>query len=393
MKKIKFLDGLRGLMSINVVLNHLFVVFYPALLYINFNSTTKFQKWFASSPFASLINGNIAVQYFFILSSFLLALSIMSKDSKFNIKDIISKFIKRYLRLLPIVFVSIFLMFILMKTKLLYTNKISSLIINSTFFDNKLNFNPSLKLALYDSFISTFFIKNIYVSPFWTIKNEMMGFILVLILVTLFKNSKFRRIIYIVLGICLYVIKRTDLVVFIFGIILADLYFKNTEDTTVLSKKYYKLINSKLFIYLCLIIGLYLATVPFAYTGIHSIFKPFKSYLYIYTVRALGVTLSIYALLKIKNIQKIFESKKLLFLGKISFCTYAIHWPIMVSLQYFLFHLFIKNNVVYFWAVMFSFLLTLPVILVCSYLIYKYIDSKNILNNLIRKVSIYLNKE
>lgn len=390
MKKIKFLEGLRGLMSINVVLNHVFVVFYPTLLYINFNDTTKYQKWFASSIFASFINGNIAVQYFFILSSFLLAISIMKKNNKFSIKDIVSKFIKRYLRLLPVVFSSIFLMFILMKTNLVYVSKIKDLMINYNFFNNKLNFRPSFTLALYDALVSTFFIKNIYISPFWTIKNEMMGFIFVLILVSLFKNSKFRRIIYVCLCIILYAFRRTDLVIFIFGIILADLYYKNELETTLLSNKYYKCINSKIFIYLCLIIGLYFATIPYTYTGIHSIFKPLKKYLYIYTVRAFGVTLSIYALLKLEKIQRIFENKYLLFLGKISFCTYAIHWPIMVSLQYFLFYIFIKNNILYLWSVFLSFILTLPVIILSSYLIYKYIDSKNILNNLFRKVSIYL---
>lgn len=82
MKKIRSLDDLRGLMTINVVLNHFIVVFFPSMFFLDPGSTSKFQVFYSKSPFAMLTNGNIDVKYFFVLSGFLVALSVFNTNIK-----------------------------------------------------------------------------------------------------------------------------------------------------------------------------------------------------------------------------------------------------------------------------------------------------------------------
>lgn len=94
--RITFLDGIRGLMAINVLLCHFVCVYFPSM-YSTTNANLSEGAIFSYTPLSALVNGSVAVIYFFLLSGFLLSLSIFQKGS-WNIKKILTKWCERYLR-------------------------------------------------------------------------------------------------------------------------------------------------------------------------------------------------------------------------------------------------------------------------------------------------------
>jgi len=70
--KLAYLEGIRGLMAFNVVLCHFICIYYPQMYFPDFEGVSKgFLCYFSTTPLSILINGNIAVQYFFVLTGFL----------------------------------------------------------------------------------------------------------------------------------------------------------------------------------------------------------------------------------------------------------------------------------------------------------------------------------
>ncbi|WP_443147193.1 acyltransferase family protein [Paenibacillus sp. KACC 21273] len=76
MQKLKYLDGLRGLAALIVVISHFVVAFYPSLYNGSIDSVhtqKSLELWISKSPFNLFYNGNFAVCVFFVLSGYVLS--------------------------------------------------------------------------------------------------------------------------------------------------------------------------------------------------------------------------------------------------------------------------------------------------------------------------------
>lgn len=60
-----------------------------------------------------------------------------------------------------------------------------------------------------------------------------------------------------------------------------------------------------------------------------------------------------------------------MFLGDLSFPIYAFHWPLMLTVEAGLFKYFMELDITYDVAAVSAFLLTLPVIILVSYIVYR----------------------
>lgn len=219
-ERLNYLDGIRGIMAVNVIFNHFTVLFFPQLYYVSYGG------WWARSPLAVLNNGNIAVQYFFVLSAFLLTLKLY--QIKITIFDMIKGVIKRYFRLLPMVALATLFAYGLMKVGFMYHLALENYIGHYESISAYNNFVPSLKGVLYNSFFKTFVESNDYVGPFWTIKWEISGCVLLFILLLL-KEKKILFYVMSMLAMCVFYFKAQNLISFVLGMLLAVCFLKRNK--------------------------------------------------------------------------------------------------------------------------------------------------------------------
>ena len=101
--KLSSLEGLRGIASFIVVIDHYILAFFPAMFFpLKYAFHYPIEKVIASTPLSILYNGDLAVVIFFVLSGFVLSFKFFQKPDK---EIAISSFIKRYPRLtIPVIF-------------------------------------------------------------------------------------------------------------------------------------------------------------------------------------------------------------------------------------------------------------------------------------------------
>ncbi len=373
--RLDYLDGLRGIMAINVVLNHFIVVFFPGIFY-----TSNGINLFNSTPIQAAYNGAVAVSYFFTLSGFLTAYFMLQK-TKITIKDVVNKSIKRYFRLLPIVVFTVMLTYILMEFNLLYHLKIDRELL--TLY---CNFQPTFLSALKDAFIDTFLTSSDYVGPFWFVRFDFFGYIITL--TTLYAIKKipafypYRRI-FMIACVFVYSYVSVQLTAFSLGILLADVYI---GDETILSRHYN--LRNKWIVWISGIIGVYLITIPTTFVGIWKPLETISLFKHTRFWCGLGWALCLWFLFNSERLKKFLTSKVFLFLGKISFPIYAVHWVCMLSLQDFLFFHF-SRTMDYTVAAILSFVIVLPIIIVFAYFVWWMLEK----NKPIERISKLLTKK
>lgn len=375
--KLHYLDGMRGLMAINVILCHFVCVYYPQMYFENSaNHSSDFLSLFVTTPLTVTVNGNIAVAYFMVLTGFLVGMSTFTKQNQ-NFGLFIKKSILRYTRLLPVIFITTLITHITMVLNLQYHLLITDPLVNTSFLQCYCNFEPSVLRLLFNIFIAPFLLGSDYVGPFWTIQFEFLGYIIALFLAIVLQKNRCRRLLYICASIIIIVLTEVEFplmdmryIPFIMGLFIADLKFNHAP--SLLDKFYSKFLESKIFLFFCYIIGIYF-----------SCCTMFPSTLYLWwfnipiinktLLRAAGIAILIFASTQSKAIQKILSLKPLLILGEFSFETYAIHWPLMLSLEAFLF-ISLRKYFSYNASALLAFIITIPAIYIASFLMHKLIN-------------------
>lgn len=375
-ERISFLDGMRGLMALNVVICHFVVGYYPQMYY--WEDTQKFGGFlslFATTPLSVLVIGDVAVRYFFVLSSFLIASSVY-KNVETKTKEIGSLVLKRYFRMVVMVGTTVLFTFLLKKNGLLYHFEIAERTLKPDFFNGQITVNPALRNLPFYMFIQPFFEKSELVGPFWTIHYELWGAIFSFIIASCLKgkNWKVRATVCLISGYAIIHFVDVNYFGFIAGILLADL-IQNFKKYPV--KRITK--------FLCWGIGLLCVTIPMDWSGIYD-YLPGRGYFNTTVYRTLGITICMYCMFFGGSLRKILEGKVLQWMGKISFATYSVHFPIMLSLEAGLFGYLIKTHSYNFAAVL-SFLITLPVIYIVSYAAWRFLDAPNYGKKVLQKLS------
>jgi peptidoglycan/LPS O-acetylase OafA/YrhL len=366
MKKIQYLDGLRGLAAFVVVFHHFMLAFYPAL-FAEPNAPNHLsdgiENFASGSVFNLFYNGKFAVSIFFVLSGYVLTYKF------FNIKDysiIAASATKRYMRLaLPAAF-SVMLAFVLMKISFFY-NQQAALLSGSEWIGFFWNFTPNFFDALRQSFIGAFFSEDYdYNALLWTISYEFIGSFLVFAFTALFGKNKNRLIFYL---LAILIFFQTYYLAFILGMLLSDLSAHKKLNLTQIDTK-------KLLRFSLLIIGLFFGSIPSGRDLSGTIYSFFDiTYLsdaaaFFHTI---GAFMTMLVLLDSKRLQKFFSHKYLLFLGEISFSLYLLHFIVIGTFSSFIF-VKLYPLLPYHTAFLTMFGLSLPVIFLVSYGATKYID-------------------
>jgi peptidoglycan/LPS O-acetylase OafA/YrhL len=367
MDKIKYLDGLRGLAAFVVVLSHFAVVFFPALYTANADETrfvSQLDLIIAGTPLNVLYNGNFAVCIFFILSGYVLTYKFF-RDK--NPEALASGAFRRYFRLLIPVLFSNFLVFVLMKLSLFYNVDVGHITKSMWWFTDTWTFRPDFPGLLKESFFGVFVLDECNYNPvLWTMTYEFFGSFLVFIVAAVFGRFKYRNLIYFVLCILLF---QTYYMAFIAGLILSDLTFNGYLE--VFETRIGKLV----------LVGLLLGSYPAGMDVSNTIYI-FLQFGFISNnpmlFHILGSVCILLAILNSKKLQRLFSTRPLAFLGRISFPMYLMHLPVIGTFTCFLFLVLLKYFDYYTsFAVSFGFSIFL--IFIVSFYVNKYIDEKGIL--------------
>lgn len=194
------------------------------------------------------------------------------------------------------------------------------------------NFKPTIVNFVADAFVMPFIRTSSYVNPFWTIKYEMLGAILISVICYSFsflqKNCKLISW-YFVIAI-LFFFLSPNLVSFIWGALVYEcLSFKQRIEAAL-----GKFSLLKVLILLSFLIGVYLACTSRDLLGVY---KPL-SYIpglmsALGAIRGFGIALCLLCLEgHLSLLRRFFSLKFFTWLGRISAYTYAFHWPIIISL-------------------------------------------------------------
>ena len=232
------------------------------------------------------------------------------------------------------------------------------------------NIVPNLGDALIQGVWGIFTIGDVGYNPvLWTMKYEILGSILVFGISIIFKQSKYRWVIYAVLAIATY---NTWYLGFVTGMILADLYS--------LGYFPFNISKGKPLIVGALITGLFLGAYPSPsnYTGntiykalnINTLTQTQSESLYL----TVGATLVLVAVLTLPKLKSLFGSKILSTLGKYTYSLYLVHMTVLftVCTELFLWlHAFMGFNK----AAILSILLTLVPLALITYFFEKYVDA------------------
>lgn len=360
MKKIDYLDGLRGLAALIVTIAHFFQVFYPTIFNGNvdsIHSKNNIESFIYNSPLNLILNANFCVCIFFVLSAYVLSIKFFKYKKR---EIIISSAVRRYFRLVIPIASSLIIAYLLICGDLFFLKDIIP--ISKTDVLDRYGIKYSFFTVLKQAFFQVFFIDiETYNAALWTIKYEFIGSFIIFSFLFFFGKSHKRKYIY---AILLIVFMNSYYLAFILGIILSDLSTKSS----------FKINEKRAFVFF--ICGLFLGSYPYSevkntiYRVLDFNILPINSFRFHHIM---GAFLLILSILLSQKIQGKLSNKIIRFFGNISFSMYLIHFIVINSLSCYLFKVLIKNYSYHF-SFLITFIISFFVILLVSHLMYKYID-------------------
>ncbi|WP_232696886.1 acyltransferase family protein [Brevibacillus daliensis] len=364
-QKLTYLDGLRGVAALIVVVSHFVQLFYPALFSLREDqSHYEWELLIGSTPLNIFYNGNFAVCIFFVLSGFVLSYQYFQQKKR---TTLISGASKRYLRLAIPVFVSVLLVYGLMMANAFHVQHLSSYTFSTigNYTDSdQLDVFTMIKTALIDLF---FLYDSSYNPVLWTMTYELLGSFMVFLFLAFFGNAKqeYRFIMYVILTL---VFIESYYLAFILGMFLCDLYHHARGR-----------FNLRIHVILWLLaVGLYLGSYPYSNANltIHQFITfsgaPFNQFQFYHIIAAF---ILMYVMVASPGLQSFFSKRMPLFLGEISFSLYLLHFTILTSLSSYVFEVLILQFP-YHISFVITVLISMPVMILGSSIMSRYVDQK-----------------
>lgn len=387
-EKIGYLEGLRGVASLSVVFAHFILAFYPALYSADpaqIHTKNRIELLIANSPFNFLYNGSFAVCVFYVLSAYVLSCKYFRTSDN---TLIVRAAFRRYLRLvIPILF-SVLCAWGLLKLGLSANIKTAGFTSSQWWLASMWQFAPNLITALKEGLWNCFFafdFSQSYNGVLWTLQYELAGSFLIFGFLAVFGKTSKRYVAYIA-GILIFA--KGYYLAFILGLILSDIF--NSPNLRPFANRIRK---GRFITFLSIIIVGFLGS----YFDNRELFKIidfgvlkgwgfdlFKLY------HIIGAFVLVFAILNSRLLQRIFEHKIMMFLGRISFSLYLMHLMVILTLSCQCF-LYFRHFITSYSSIVFiTAIISMPIIIGVSYLTAKYIDEPGI--RVSRRVSSLLEK-
>lgn len=308
--RLEYLDGLRGVAALAVVIFHMNIFFSIALPYDGILGLLRLAQ-------GRLTNGNFAVCLFFVLSGYVLTVPFRTEARR---KKLGEATVKRYFRLTPVVFASVVISFFLWMTVGYRTTEMLQYGPGFAYMGEAYNFTPSFIDAILSGLFTSYAGNYQYNEPLWTISVELWGSMMLFAFIGLFYSSKNYLIISFATSIILILMMGYNGIyysLFLAGSCLHRVKLNYFHPLFIILAIYLGSIDawSKDAIFLFNYVGLEL-------TGFQHTIPP----------HAIGSIILVGCILNSAVSQKLLSARPLRFLGNISFALYAIHIPVIFSI-------------------------------------------------------------
>lgn len=330
--RIRYLDGLRGILAVIVFVHHFFYAFCPEIIFggdfesFQHSGSFSFYKLTGLTPINILFNPGFAIHFFFLLSGYVQTRNYFVDP---NITFLQKSLIKRYFRLaLPILSV-VLLVYLFHSLYLIRKDLIPPNVLNEgwikSMLPNNLHFWQVFKEGLFDCFRGN----SRYYQVLWTMPTELVNSFVVLGILLIFHNLRYKIQVFVVLIIVQFVVLQEYYsVAFVSGMLFANL--------EVHSQKFYSFFSKRIVKLICLLLGLYFGSYPFTgyqNAAANSVYAPISFFeVYPHVISYLiGVIFLFCFLLHSQSTKKILSGRIFLFFGEISFMFYLIHFLLLLS--------------------------------------------------------------
>lgn len=331
-ERIKYLDGLRGVLAVIVFIHHFFYAFCPDLIfggnyeYYLHRGPFSFYKMMALTPINIFYNPGMAIHFFFLLSGYVQTRNYFVSP---NVSFIQKSLLKRYFRLaLPVLSV-VLLVYLFHATFLFRKDLIPENALTSAWVKSLVPNNLHFFEVIQEGLVNAFRGNSRYYQVLWTMPIELINSFVVLGLLLILHRLKHTVKILIVLMLIQFVVlKEYYSVAFVAGMLFAKL--------EVESFKFKTMLTNRVVHFLCLALGLYFGSYPFTgyqNAAANSFYAPisfFEVYPHIISY-LIGILFLFCFLLYSKSTQRILSGKVFTLIGAISFMFYLMHLVILLS--------------------------------------------------------------
>lgn len=363
MKKLDYLNGLRGLAALVVVIHHFAYVFLVYATKGVGQAQFGFEKIIYTSPLQLLVAGNFAVCIFFILSGFVLSYAFFQTG---RTGLALAAATKRYFRLMPPILVSVLMSYAILTLGFNFNHQAAE-ISGSPWLANFWPRAVSLGEAVYYGAVGIIVgdsSPGLLNNALWTMKVEFLGSMLVFGFLAVFGKLRWRWLIYAVL---VAVSWNSYYLAFVLGMALCD----------VSNSRWSPKVLPWPAIGLLVIGGLALGAAPIpgpTATVYSSLAWPGADrYLIFILSHIIGALMLLVAIIYSPTLKTVFSSAPLRYLGKISFALYLLHVLVLGSYASYLFVL-LNRSLSYGVSLMWTGLAYVVIALIAADIFTRYVD-------------------
>jgi peptidoglycan/LPS O-acetylase OafA/YrhL len=324
--KIRYLDGLRGVAAIAVVVAHLINGFYPALYTGDPRQAhNAWEVWAAGSPFNLVMLGNCFVCIFFMLSGYVLTYSVLSKERQGQLAGLV---IARYVRLTIPILIAGIVTYLILKAGAVSHMEAARTSNSYWWLLTLYQFEPDWMDMLKESLHGVYQFDTTYNQALWTMRIELLGSFMVFSILALCRTVRLRVAAYLAISIFFF---SPYYFCFIAGMIFYD--FRDW----IMQSHMRNGSAGKITTAFLLLTGLFLGAYPYAYTvgtwyeGLAGLMVPITGDGAAVALHLAGAILFMLAVERSSTIKKMLCGRVIQFWGRNAFSIYLLHLILIVS--------------------------------------------------------------